>query len=176
MTTVYLQVATVYEIIGKRLHVKYYDSSPEDNGFWCHEDSPLIHPVGWAFRVGHPLNAPQFYCQRIATGRLLPNDATDEMFYKYPTTEPPLFSEGMKLEAIDPLNLSSVCAATVMQILHDGYMMIRIDCYPADASGGDWFCYHQRSPCIFPVGFSIANNIPLVPPSGLVLLLFFICK
>lgn len=163
---VILQVASVCEIVGKRLHVKYYDSSPEDNGFWCHEDSPLIHPVGWAFRVGHPLDAPQTYCQRVAAGRFIPNDTSQDMFYKYPTNEPPLFSEGMKLEAIDPLNLSAVCAATVMQILNEGYMMIRIDCYPADASGADWFCYHQRSPCIFPVGFAMANNIPLVPPSG----------
>ncbi|CAK1540644.1 unnamed protein product [Leptosia nina] len=161
-----VKVASVCEIIGKRLHVKYFDSSPEDNGFWCHEDSPLIHPVGWAFRVGHPLDAPQNYCQRVASGRLFPNDSTIDMFYKYPTNEPPLFAEGMKLEAIDPLNLSAVCAATVMQILNEGYMMIRIDCYPADASGADWFCYHQRSPCIFPVGFALANNIPLVPPIG----------
>ncbi|KAJ8730657.1 hypothetical protein PYW08_002070 [Mythimna loreyi] len=162
-----VKVATVCEIIGKRLHVKYYDSVPEDNGFWCHEDSPLIHPVGWAFRIGHPLDAPQSYCQRVAAGRLIPNDSTPDMFYKYPSNEPPLFAEGMKLEAIDPLNLSAVCAATVMQILNEGYMMIRIDCYPADASGADWFCYHQRSPCIFPVGFALANNIPLVPPAGI---------
>ncbi|CAG9578938.1 unnamed protein product [Danaus chrysippus] len=162
-----VKVASVCEIVGKRLHIKYYDSSPEDNGFWCHEDSPLIHPVGWAFRVGHLLDAPQSYCQRVAAGRLLPNDTTSDMFYKYPTNEPPLFSEGMKLEAIDPLNLSAVCAATVMQILNEGYMMIRIDCYPADASGADWFCYHQRSPCIFPVGFALANNITLVPPAGM---------
>ncbi|CAG9785577.1 unnamed protein product [Diatraea saccharalis] len=161
-----VKVANVCEIVGKRLHVKYYDSSPEDNGFWCHEDSPLIHPVGWAFRVGHPLDAPQSYCQRVAAGRYIASDTCTDMFYKYPTNEPPLFAEGMKLEAIDPLNLSAVCAATVMQILNDGYMMIRIDCYPADATGADWFCYHQRSPCIFPVGFALANNIPLVPPSG----------
>ncbi|XP_028042322.1 polycomb protein Sfmbt-like isoform X2 [Bombyx mandarina] len=161
-----VKVATVCEIVGKRLHVKYYDSSPEDNGFWCHEDSPLIHPVGWAFRIGHPLDAPQNYCERVATGRLFSNDSTNDMFYKYPSNEPPLFMEGMKIEAIDPLNLSAVCAATVMQILNEGYMMIRIDCYPADANGADWFCYHQRSPCIFPVGFAMANSIPLVPPAG----------
>ncbi|XP_075974792.1 polycomb protein Sfmbt-like isoform X2 [Anticarsia gemmatalis] len=161
-----VKVATVCEIIGKRLHVKYYDSSPEDNGFWCHEDSPLIHPVGWAFRIGHPLDAPQSYCQRVAAGRLIATDSTPDMFYKYPSNEPPLFSEGMKLEAVDPLNLSSVCAATVMQILNEGYMMIKIDCYPPDGTGADWFCYHQRSPCIFPVGFAASNNIPLVPPVG----------
>ncbi|XP_059046568.1 polycomb protein Sfmbt-like [Achroia grisella] len=161
-----VKVASVCEIVGKRLHIKYYDSSPEDNGFWCHEDSPLIHPVGWAFRIGHPLDAPQSYCQRVAAGRLIPSDSTPDMFHKYPSNEPPLFAEGMKLEAIDPLNLSAICSATVMQILNEGYMMIRIDFYPVDASGADWFCYHQRSPCIFPVGFALANNIPLVPPAG----------
>lgn len=163
-----VKVASVYEIIGKRLHIKYYDSSPDDNGFWCHEDSPLIHPVGWAYSVGHVLDGSQEYCERVAAGLFEPNDATPDMFFQYPDLEfsSPIFQEGMKIEAIDPLNLSSVCAATVMRVLHEGYMMIRIDCYPADASGADWFCYHQRSPCIFPVGFSAANSIPLIPPSG----------
>lgn len=76
------------------------------------------------------------------------------------------FCEGMKLEAIDPLNLSSICVATVMEVLKFGYMMIRIDSYAADATGSDWFCYHEKSPCIFPVGFCKANGIQLTPPSG----------
>lgn len=48
------------------------------------------------------------------------------------------FSEGMKLEAVDPLNLSSICVATVMAVLKFGYMMIRIDSYDPDATGADW--------------------------------------
>lgn len=76
------------------------------------------------------------------------------------------FCEGMKLEAIDPLNLSSICVATVMEVLKFGYMMIRIDSYAPDVTGSDWFCYHEKSPCIFPVGFCKANNIPLTPPNG----------
>lgn len=74
------------------------------------------------------------------------------------------FLEGMKLEAIDPLNLSSICVATVMAVLKFGYMMIRIDTYDPDVTGADWFCYHEKSPCIFPVGFCEANNIQLTPP------------
>ncbi|XP_013183129.2 polycomb protein Sfmbt [Amyelois transitella] len=161
-----VKVATVCEIIGKRLHVKYYDSSPEDDGFWCHEDSPLIHPVGWAFRVGHRLAAPPSYCQRVAAGRPSAADAAPELFRQFPADEPPLFAEGMKLEAIDPLNLSAVCAATVMQTLREGYVMVRIEQYPADAARADWFCYHQRSPAVFPAGFARAHHIPLVPPLG----------
>lgn len=59
----------------------------------------------------------------------------------------------MKLEAIDPLNLSSICVATVMDVLNYGYIMIRIDRYDTDMTGADWFCYHVKSPCIFPLGF-----------------------
>lgn len=44
----------------------------------------------------------------------------------------------MKLEAIDPLNLSSICVATVMDVLNFGYIMIRIDSYEPDATGADW--------------------------------------
>lgn len=76
------------------------------------------------------------------------------------------FCEGMKLEAIDPLNLSSICVATVMEVLKFGYMMIRIDSYEPDVTGSDWFCYHEKSPCIFPVGFCEKNGIPLTPPNG----------
>lgn len=49
------------------------------------------------------------------------------------------FTEGMKLEAVDPLNLSSICVATVMEVLKFGYMMIRIDSYDPDATGADWY-------------------------------------
>lgn len=48
------------------------------------------------------------------------------------------FVKGMKLEAIDPLNLSSICVATVMDVLNFGYIMIRIDSYDPDATGADW--------------------------------------
>lgn len=48
------------------------------------------------------------------------------------------FTEGMKLEAVDPLNLSSICVATVMAVLKIGYMMIRIDTYDPDATDSDW--------------------------------------
>lgn len=104
------------------------------------------------------------------------------------------FRDGMKLEAIDPLNLSAICVATVrkvssdqfpplsgaaeplplnsappptsgLQVLADGYLMIGIDGSEA-VDGSDWFCYHSTSPSIFPVGFCEINNIELTPPRG----------
>jgi hypothetical protein len=76
------------------------------------------------------------------------------------------FQSGMKLEAIDPLNLSTICVATVMKVLRNNYLMIGIDGSMA-ADGSDWFCYHSTSPCIFPVGFCELNHIELTPPRGL---------
>ncbi|XP_055839360.1 polycomb protein Sfmbt-like isoform X2 [Episyrphus balteatus] len=170
-----VKLTTVNKIVGKRLFVKYFDS---DDGFWCHEDSPIIHPVGWATTVGHNLAAPQDYLERMLAGRkqmieVHDDDATIELFKMNFTFEEYYidgkkngFIEGMKLEAVDPLNLSAICAATVMAVLKFGYMMIRIDSYQPDATGSDWFCYHEKSPSIFPVGFCEAHAIGLTPPNG----------
>lgn len=173
-----IKLATIHKIVGKRLYVQYFDSPPEDNGFWCHEDSPLIHPVGWATTVGHNLSAPSDYLERMQGGHeqlieTLEDDATIDLFKMnfsfeehYLEERGTGFVEGMKLEAIDPLNLSSICVATVMAVLKFGYMMIRIDSYDPDITGADWFCYHEKSPCIFPVGFCKSNDITLTPPKG----------
>ncbi|XP_017857699.1 PREDICTED: polycomb protein Sfmbt isoform X4 [Drosophila arizonae] len=170
-----VRLATVTKIVGKRLFLRYFDS---DDGFWCHEDSPIIHPVGWATTVGHNLAAPQDYLERMLAGReamieVHEDDATIELFKMNFTFDEYFldgktngFIEGMKLEAVDPLNLSSICPATVMAVLKFGYMMIRIDSYQPDASGSDWFCYHEKSPCIFPAGFCDSNNIAVTPPNG----------
>jgi hypothetical protein len=86
-------------------------------GFWAHEDSPLIHPVGWAKRVGQTLAAPPLYVDRCLKGLRDKDDATEDLFplhnsMGYHTG----FQRGMKLEAVDPLNLSSICVATVMKV------------------------------------------------------------
>lgn len=66
-----VKLARIVKIVGKRLYVQYYDSSEPDSGFWCHEDSPLIHPVGWATTVGHKLSAPPDYVERMNRKRLI---------------------------------------------------------------------------------------------------------
>lgn len=163
-----VKVATIQKIVGKRLHVRYYDSPPEDNGFWCHEDSPLIHPVGWSRKIGQTLDAYPEYLDRISKKQFSDDDATDDIFFVPKNHMIPgcKFQEGMKIEAIDPLNLSAICAATVMRVLRKDFIMIRIDSYDEDSSGADWFCYHSCSPCIFPVGFCAQHGLPLTPPKG----------
>lgn len=125
-----VKVATIERIVGKRLRLRYYETDDEDNGFWCHEDSSLIHPVGWAHRVGHEIDAPLEYVERCAAGQWDENDATENLFplqirqrqqfnqiaLQVAAGRQRGFVEGMKLEAIDPLNLSSICVASVMKV------------------------------------------------------------
>lgn len=158
-----VRVANVVDITGRRLRLSY--SGDSEDGFWCHEESPLINPVGWARRVGHQIEASQEYHDRCALETYLDTDCTTDMFpeYRQPSGT---FMAGMKLEAVDPLNLATICVATVMKVLRLGYIMIRIDGYEVDRSGGDWFCYHASSPLIFPPGFCEQNNINLKVPAG----------
>ena len=45
----------------------------------------------------------------------LETDSTPDMFPEYP--QPPgTFTVGMKIEAVDPLNLATICVATVMKV------------------------------------------------------------
>jgi hypothetical protein len=134
-----VKVATISKIVGKRLHIKYYDDEHGSGmemfkishhglnkcnieGFWCHEDSPLIHPVGWAIKTNHHLDADPEYLSRCQAGVYLDNDAIPELFavpkppYQDPDGENAQILPGMKLEAIDPLNLSAICVATVMRV------------------------------------------------------------
>lgn len=58
------------------------------NDFWCHKDSSLIHPVGWASHVGHRLHAKGEYIHnsesRYLTSRANPDDCTLDMFTNDP--------------------------------------------------------------------------------------------
>lgn len=162
-----VRVATIKEITGRRLFVQYDNVDHNDKGFWCHEENPLIHPVGWARQVGHQIEASREYYDRCDSEKFEETDCTPDMFPEYVTPEGHgNFLRGMKIEAVDPLNLASVCVATVMKVLRFGYIMIRIDGYETDESGSDWFCYHASSPLIFHPGYCEKNNIDLKPPTG----------
>lgn len=164
-----VRVATVDEVVGGRLHVAYEGADAQDEGFWCHARSALIHPVGWAQVVGHELRATPEYARASLHKSLRKEfealDATWDLFPLPPAPQELRFREGMKLEAIDPLNLAAICVATVTKVLRNHYLMIGIDGMMA-ANGADWFCYHASSPCIFPAGFCEVNGLPLTPPRG----------
>ncbi|XP_037769826.1 MBT domain-containing protein 1 isoform X1 [Chelonia mydas] len=156
------RVAVVDSVIGGRLRLVYEESEDKNDDFWCHMYSPLIHHIGWSRSIGH-----RFKRSDITKKQDGHYDAPPHLFAKVKEVDPSgeWFKEGMKLEAIDPLNLSAICVATIRKVLADGYLMIGIDGSEA-ADGSDWFCYHATSPSIFPVGFCEINAIELTPPRG----------
>ncbi|QQP49665.1 Scmrelated gene containing four mbt domains CG16975PBlike, partial [Caligus rogercresseyi] len=119
-----VRVASIKEVIGRRLHLEYDEVEHDDRSFWCHEESPLIHPIGWALRVGHQIVASKQYYDRCAMENYEPEDCTSDLFPEY-RLPPGNFNVGMKLEAVDPINLATICVATVMKVLRFGYIMIR---------------------------------------------------
>uniref|UniRef100_A0A671WG87 FCS-type domain-containing protein n=1 Tax=Sparus aurata TaxID=8175 RepID=A0A671WG87_SPAAU len=156
------RVALVEQVIGGRLRLVYEECEDGTDDFWCHMYSPLIHSIGWSRSIGH-----RFKRSDVSKKPVCQTDAPGQLFAKVKEVDQTgsWFEDGMKLEAIDPLNLSAICVATVRKVLADGYLMIGIDGSEA-ADGSDWFCYHSTSPSIFPSGFCEINNIELTPPRG----------
>ncbi|XP_074552351.1 MBT domain-containing protein 1-like isoform X2 [Halichoeres trimaculatus] len=156
------RVALVEQVIGGRLRLVYEECDDGTDDFWCHMYSPLIHSIGWSRSIGH-----RFKRSDVSKKLSVQTDAPEQLFAKVKEVDQTgsWFEDGMKLEAIDPLNLSAICVATVRKVLADGYLMIGIDGSEA-ADGSDWFCYHSTSPSIFPAGFCEINNIELTPPRG----------
>ncbi|AWP19502.1 putative MBT domain-containing protein 1-like [Scophthalmus maximus] len=156
------RVALVEQVIGGRLRLVYEECDDGTDDFWCHMYSPLIHSIGWSRSIGHRFKRSDASMKLDA-----PVDAPGKLFAKVKEVDQSglWFEDGMKLEAIDPLNLSAICVATVRKVLADGYLMIGIDGSEA-ADGSDWFCYHATSPSVFPAGFCEINDIELTPPRG----------
>ncbi|XP_072531823.1 MBT domain-containing protein 1-like isoform X2 [Salminus brasiliensis] len=156
------RVALVQQVIGGRLRLVYEESQDGSDDFWCHMYSPLIHSIGWSRSIGHRFKRSDV--TKKMEGQV---DAPGRLFAKVKDVDQSgeWFKDGMKLEAIDPLNLSAICVATVRKVLADGYLMIGIDGSEA-ADGSDWICYHSTSPNIFPAGFCEINSIELTPPRG----------
>ncbi|XP_024920367.1 MBT domain-containing protein 1-like isoform X3 [Cynoglossus semilaevis] len=162
------RVALVQQVIGGRLRLVYEECDDGTDDFWCHMYSPLIHSVGWSRSIGHRFKRSDV-CKKT-DGQM---DAPRQLFIRVKEVDQSgyWFQDGMKLEAIDPLNLSTICVATVRKVLADGYLMIGIDGSEA-VDGSDWFCYHSTSPSIFPAGFCEINHIELTPPRGYMALPF----
>ncbi|CAL8262190.1 unnamed protein product [Arctogadus glacialis] len=161
------RVAVVDQVIGGRLRLLYEDLSDAPPNtvvdFWCHMRSPLLHPIGWSSKVGHAVKVPG----KETLSRRGHYDGSPLNFRRPRTVfmEGGFFEVGMKMEAIDPLNLGNICVATIHKILLDGYLMVGID-GAEPVNDADHFCYHASSHAILPTGFCEKNNIPLTVPRG----------
>lgn len=51
-----MRIAKIVENVGGRLHLEYEDDGDD---FWCHQNSEIIHPIGWSKSTGHDIVAPK---------------------------------------------------------------------------------------------------------------------
>ncbi|XP_022350116.1 lethal(3)malignant brain tumor-like protein 1 [Enhydra lutris kenyoni] len=157
-------ILTVAEVCGYRLRL-HFDGYSECHDFWINANSPDIHPAGWFEKTGHKLQPPKGYKEEeFSWGQYLRSTraqaAPKHLFMSQSHSPPPLgFQVGMKLEAVDRMNPSLVCVASVTDVV-DSRFLVHFDNWDDTY---DYWC-DPSSPYIHPVGWCQKQGKPLTPP------------
>uniref|UniRef100_A0A3B3QXI8 Scm like with four mbt domains 1 n=1 Tax=Paramormyrops kingsleyae TaxID=1676925 RepID=A0A3B3QXI8_9TELE len=175
--------AVIEENVGGRLRLLYAGAEglPQTLAkHWVFYLHPFLHPPGWALESGCTLAPPAairvlrseaewgevrqgISCQ--ATEETVPED----LFKDKPTVSTHCFSEGMKLEAVNPAAPFCISPATVTKVFSDQYFLVEMDVLQGSAvcrGGSRPFVCHSDSSGIFPAQWSLKNGVPLSPPPG----------
>ncbi|XP_023187582.1 lethal(3)malignant brain tumor-like protein 1 isoform X1 [Xiphophorus maculatus] len=158
-------VLTVAEVCGYRLRL-HFDGYSDCHDFWVNANSPDIHPAGWCESTGeHKLHTPKGCKEeeftwtnylRMTKAQVAPK----ELFASPGRTDVKCgFETGMKLEAVDRMNPSLICVATVTDVVDDRFL-VHFDNWDDTY---DYWC-DASSPYIHPVGWCQERNLPLTPP------------
>ncbi|XP_016519469.1 lethal(3)malignant brain tumor-like protein 1 isoform X4 [Poecilia formosa] len=159
-------VLTVAEVCGYRLRL-HFDGYSDCHDFWVNANSPDIHPAGWCESTGHKLHTPKGCKEeeftwtnylRMTKAQVAPK----ELFASPGRMDVKCgFETGMKLEAVDRMNPSLICVATVTDVVDDRFL-VHFDNWDDTY---DYWC-DASSPYIHPVGWCQERNLPLTPPQG----------
>uniref|UniRef100_A0A3Q2R342 Lethal(3)malignant brain tumor-like protein 1 n=1 Tax=Fundulus heteroclitus TaxID=8078 RepID=A0A3Q2R342_FUNHE len=150
-------VLTVAEVCGYRLRL-HFDGYSDCHDFWVNANSPDIHPAGWCESTGHKLHTPKCKEEEFTWTNYLrmtkAQVAPKELFMDVKCG----FETGMKLEAVDRMNPSLICVATVTDLVDDRFL-VHFD------NWDDTYDYcDASSPYIHHVGWCQERNLPLTPP------------
>uniref|UniRef100_A0A673INM6 L3MBTL histone methyl-lysine binding protein 1a n=2 Tax=Sinocyclocheilus rhinocerous TaxID=307959 RepID=A0A673INM6_9TELE len=152
-------VLTVAEVCGFRLRL-HFDGYSDCHDFWVSASCPDIHPAGWCESTGHKLYTPKGCKEeefswsnylKITRSQAAPK----ELFCNCG------FELGMKLEAVDRMNPSLICVATVTDKV-DNRFLVHFDNWDDTY---DYWC-DAHSPYIHPIGWCQERGLPLTPPQG----------
>ncbi|XP_027582646.2 scm-like with four MBT domains protein 1 [Pipra filicauda] len=171
-------IVTVVENVGGRLKLRYEGLEDSDKfDQWLFYLDPFLHQVGWAAQHGYSLQPPlavrslrseadwQEILKKVKEEEEESSVPTD-LFKDKPVIGVHSFSEGMKLEAVDPMAPFVISPATVLKVFNDKYFMIEIDDLRADRASSQSYVCHVNSAGIFPVQWSLKNGLNLSPPPG----------
>lgn len=171
-------IVTVVENVGGRLKLRYEGLEDSDKfDQWLFYLDPFLHQVGWAAQHGYSLQPPlairslrseadwQEILKKVKEEEEESSVPTD-LFKDKPVIGVHSFSEGMKLEAVDPMAPFVICPATVLKVYNDKYFMIEIDDLRPERATSQRYVCHVNSAGIFPVQWSLKNGLHLSPPPG----------
>ncbi|NWU12439.1 SMBT1 protein, partial [Cephalopterus ornatus] len=171
-------IVTVVENVGGRLKLRYEGLEDSDKfDQWLFYLDPFLHQVGWAAQHGYSLQPPlairslrseadwQEILKKVKEEEEESSVPTD-LFKDKPVIGVHSFSEGMKLEAVDPMAPFVISPATVLKVFNDKYFMIEIDDLRPDRPTSQSYICHVNSAGIFPVQWSLKNGLNLSPPPG----------
>ncbi|XP_077073920.1 lethal(3)malignant brain tumor-like protein 1 isoform X3 [Siphateles boraxobius] len=157
-------VLTVAEVCGFRLRL-HFDGYSDCHDFWVNANCPDIHPAGWCESTGHKLYTPKGCKEeefswsnylKITRSQAAPK----ELFSSSIKSETDCgFEVGMKLEAVDRMNPSLICVATVTDKVGNRFL-VHFDNWDDTY---DYWC-DARSPYIHPTGWCHERSLPLTPP------------
>ncbi|NWR84274.1 SMBT1 protein, partial [Furnarius figulus] len=171
-------IVSVVENVGGRLKLRYEGLEDSDKfDQWLFYLDPFLHQVGWAAQHGYSLQPPsairslrseaewQEILKKVKEEEEESSVPTD-LFKDKPVIGVHSFSEGMKLEAVDPVAPFVISPATVLKVYNDKYFMIEIDDLRAERPSSQRYVCHVSSAGIFPVQWSLKNGLNLSPPPG----------
>ncbi|NXY15077.1 SMBT1 protein, partial [Atrichornis clamosus] len=171
-------IVNVVENVGGRLKLRYEGLEDSDKfDQWLFYLDPFLHQVGWAAQHGYSLQPPlairslrseadwQEILKKVKEEEEESSVPTD-LFKDKPVIGVHSFSEGMKLEAVDPMAPFVISPATVLKVYDDKYFMIEIDDLRPDRPTSQCYICHVNSAGIFPVQWSLKNGLHLSPPPG----------
>ncbi|KAM8830362.1 lethal(3)malignant brain tumor-like protein 1 isoform 1-T1 [Synchiropus picturatus] len=157
-------VLTVAEVCGYRLRL-HFDGYSDCHDFWVNANSPDIHPAGWCESTGHKLQTPKGCKEEEFTWTNYLRMTKAQVAPKEVFASPGRmdvncgFEIGMKLEAVDRMNPSLICVATITDVV-DGRFLVHFDNWDDTY---DYWC-DTSSPYIHPIGWCNERNLPLTPP------------
>lgn len=171
-------IVNVVENVGGRLKLRYEGLEDSDKfDQWLFYLDPFLHQVGWAAQHGYSLQPPlairslkseadwQEILKKVKVEEEESSVPTD-LFKDKPVIGVHSFSEGMKLEAVDPMAPFVISPATVLKVYNEKYFMIQIDDLRPDSTSSQSYICHVNSAGIFPVQWSLKNGLHLSPPPG----------
>ncbi|XP_039932436.1 scm-like with four MBT domains protein 1 isoform X3 [Hirundo rustica] len=173
-------IVNVVENVGGRLKLRYEGLEDLDKfDQWLFYLDPFLHQVGWAAQHGYSLQPPlairslrseadwQEILKKVKEEEEESSVPTD-LFKDKPVIGVHSFSEGMKLEAVDPMAPFVISPATVLkvQVYNDKYFLIEMDDLRPERATSQRYVCHVDSAGIFPVQWSLKNGLHLSPPAG----------